>query len=38
VLYHALRRTYQRLGFKVLDLPKASVQERVAFVRAVVGT
>ena len=38
VLYYALRRTYQRLGFTVVDLPKASVRERVAFVRAVVGT
>jgi predicted ATPase len=38
VLYNALRRTYQRLGFRVVDLPKASVPERVAFVRAVVGT
>ena len=37
-LYDALRRTYQALGYPVLDLPKASVAERVAFVRAVVGT
>jgi predicted ATPase len=36
-LYHALRRTYQALGYLVLDLPKASVAERVAFVRAAVG-
>jgi predicted ATPase len=35
-LYHALRRTYQALGYPVLDLPKAPVEERVAFVRAVV--
>jgi predicted ATPase len=37
-LYHALRRTYQALGYPVLDLPKTSVAERVAFVRAVVET
>jgi predicted ATPase len=36
-LYHALRRTYQALGYPVLDLPQASVAERVAFVRAVIG-
>ena len=36
-LYHALRRTYQALGYPVLDLPKAPVKERVAFMRAVVG-
>jgi predicted ATPase len=38
VLYHALRCTYQALGYPVLDLPKASVEERVAFVRAVIET
>lgn len=37
-LYHALRRTYQALGYPVLDLPQASVAARVAFVRAVVET
>ena len=37
-LYHALRRTYQALGYPVLDLPKAPVAARVAFVRAVLGT
>lgn len=37
-LYQALRRTYQNLGYPVLDLPKASVAERVAFVQTVVGT
>ncbi|OUJ76298.1 AAA family ATPase [Hymenobacter crusticola] len=37
-LYHTLRRTYQDLGFTVLDLPKVSVDERVAFVRKVVAT
>ena len=37
-LYQALRRTYQALGYPVLDLPKASVAERVAFVQTVVGT
>ncbi|WP_324673811.1 AAA family ATPase [Hymenobacter sp. GOD-10R] len=37
-LYHALRRTYQDLGFTVLDLPKVPVVERVAFVRKVVAT
>ena len=37
-LYHALRRTYQALGYPILDLPKSSVAERVAFVRAVVET
>ncbi len=36
-LYHALRRTYQALGYRVLDLPKTSVTERVAFVRAAAG-
>ena len=36
-LYHALRRTYRALGYPTLDLPLASVSERVAFVRAVVG-
>ena len=37
-LYRALRRTYQALGYPVLDLPKASVAARVAFVRALVET
>jgi len=37
-LYHALRRTYQALGYPVLDLPKAPVAERVAFVRTVLET
>ena len=37
-LYHALRRTYQQLGFAVLDLPRVNVNERVAFVRKVVAT
>jgi predicted ATPase len=37
-LYHALRRTYQALGYPILDLPKSSVAERVAFVRGVVKT
>ena len=37
-LYHALRRTYQALGYPILDLPKTSVAARVAFVRAVVET
>lgn len=36
-LYYALRRTYQALGYPVLDLPTAPVEQRVAFVRAVVG-
>ena len=33
-LYHALRRTYQQVGFTVLELPKTTVAARVAFVRA----
>ncbi|RZK52995.1 MAG: ATPase [Hymenobacter sp.] len=37
-LYHALRRTYQALGYPVLDLPRAPVPARVAFVRAVLGS
>ncbi len=37
-LYHALRRTYQALGYPVLDLPRAPVAARVAFVRHVLGT
>ena len=37
-LYRTLRRTYQDLGFAVLDLPKVPVAERVAFVRKVVAT
>ena len=36
-LYHALRRTYQALGYPVLDLPRASVSARVAFVQQVLG-
>ena len=34
VLYHALRDTYQRLGYVVRELPRAPVAARVAFVRA----
>jgi predicted ATPase len=37
-LYHALRRTYQALGYPVLDLPRAPVAARVAFVRQVLAT
>ncbi|AWM31559.1 AAA family ATPase [Hymenobacter nivis] len=37
VLHGALRRTYQRLGFAVLELPKTTVAARVAFVRAAAG-
>jgi len=36
-LYEALRSTYEALGFVVLDLPRASVAARVAFVRAAIG-
>ncbi|WP_046246103.1 AAA family ATPase [Hymenobacter terrenus] len=36
-LYQALRRTYQRLGFAVLELPKTTVAARVDFVRAAVA-
>ncbi len=36
-LHEALRRTYQRLGFEVLELPKTTVSERVRWVRAVIG-
>ncbi|TPG58717.1 AAA family ATPase [Hymenobacter nivis] len=36
-LHGALRRTYQRLGFAVLELPKTTVAARVAFVRAAAG-
>ena len=36
-LFHALRRTYQQLGFGVVDLPKTTVAARVAFVQAAVG-
>lgn len=34
VLYHALRDTYQRLGYAVLELPRSPVAARVEFVRA----
>ena len=34
VLYHALRDTYQRLGYTVLELPRSPVAARVDFVRA----
>lgn len=37
VLYHALRDTYQCLGYAVLELPRSPVAARVAFVRAQVG-
>jgi len=37
-LYHALKSTYQQLGFSVLDLPKTSVSERVKFVQSIVAT
>ena len=33
-LYHALKDTYQLLGYTVVELPKASVAERVKFVLA----
>ncbi len=36
-LHGALRRTYQRLGFAVLELPKTPVAMRVAFMRAAGG-
>lgn len=36
-LYQALRHTYQQLGFTVVELPRAPVAARVAFVRAVVA-
>ena len=38
VLYHALRDTYQRLGYTVLELPRSPVATRVDFVRAQVVT
>ena len=37
VLYHALRDTYQGLGYAVRELPRAAVAARVAFVRAQVA-
>ncbi|MFC6226080.1 AAA family ATPase [Hymenobacter artigasi] len=36
-LHQALRRTYQRLGFEVLELPRTTVLGRVAWVRAVLA-
>jgi predicted ATPase len=36
-LHKALRRIYQQLRFKVLELPLETVSARVAFVRAVIG-
>jgi len=36
-LCHALRRTYQHLGYAVRELPRAPVADRVDFVRAVVA-
>ena len=37
VLYHALRDTYQRLGYTVLELPRSPVAARVNFVRTKVA-
>ena len=37
-IYHFLKSTYNELGFTIVELPKVSIKERVAFIEKIVQT